>query len=145
MTMDFEWAIRTLLSIQIGTPASARERAKTALAFARRGSVCDDPYIDTPSFGLHQRLDNLRTRGEAVRTDKYLLLSTVNGVDRQSRAVLLGEKHTATATPVPRDETGTANESAPSASDRAGINTFHVIHEIGLTHNESLFAGNPQV
>ena len=65
---------------------------EAALAFARRGSVCDDPYIDTPSFSLHQRLDSLRTRGEATRTDKDLNLGTVNRIDRKGGAVLLGRK-----------------------------------------------------
>jgi hypothetical protein len=41
-----------------------------------------------------------------------------------------------------RDKTGTANESAPGASNRAGINTVYVIHGIELTHNEPLFSGH---
>ena len=91
MTIDFEWAIRTVLSIQIGTPASARGPRP----LLRSHGVVLSAMIrtsDTPSFGLHQRLDSLGTRGEAIRTDKDLNLGTVNRIDREGRAVLLGRK-----------------------------------------------------
>jgi hypothetical protein len=45
-----------------------------------------------------------------------------------------GEKHTATAAPVPRAATGKADDSAPSASDRAENNTFYEIHRDALAH-----------
>jgi hypothetical protein len=54
-----------------------------------------------------------------------------------------GEKHTATATPVPRAATGKADESALSASDRAENNTFYEIHRNVLAHDKSLRAEHP--
>ena len=68
------------------------------------------------------------------------IASTAKAVQSSS-----GEKHTATAAPVASDATGKADESAPSATERAETNTFHEIHGIALTHNESLRGGHPMV
>src|SRR5260370_19934357 len=60
---------------------------EAALAFARRGSVCDDPYIDAPSFSLHQRLDSLRTRAEQqILVSAYGLTTSSKAVEALTQA-----------------------------------------------------------
>ena len=66
------------------------ERADPAVTAARRCAICDQPDLDAALLCPDQCLDGFRTRCETVSVDKDLRLGTINRIDRQGGAVLLG-------------------------------------------------------
>jgi hypothetical protein len=91
MTMDFECAMRTLRSIQIGHSCLG-QRTNATLPLARRRSIGDQPDLDAPLFCPNQCFDDARSRREAVGGDEDLCLGAIDGVYCKGGAVFLGRE-----------------------------------------------------
>jgi hypothetical protein len=107
--MDLEWAIRAAV-IYPDRDSGTSQGIDPAVVLARGCAIGDEPDIDASPLCPDECPDRVRTRCEAVGGHEDLRLGAVDRIKAKAVQSSSGSKHTTTAAPVPKEETGTANE-----------------------------------
>ena len=110
------------LSVNPDRHARGGQGLDPAFAFARRGLVSDEPYVNPALLRGNQCLDNPRASSQPIGTDQDFALGVVDGTANAAQSSS-GVKQTAMAAPEATEEAGRMGANAPSASDRATKNT----------------------